>query len=127
MAHLVLSGVVVRGDQRGRALGFPTANVEVDDALLPGDGIYAGWLEDEAGVRRVAAVSVGGRPTYYGDHGARLVEAHVLDFTGDLYGQHVRIGVGEAVRGQERFSSNEELIDQMRRDVEAVRVAAASG
>ena len=122
--ELVIAGHVVAGDGRGGAeLGFPTANVELDEAApeLPEDGVYAGCLEDEPGQRRPAAVSVGTRPTYYGEKGVRLIEAYVLDFDGDLYGQRVRVGVTARVRGQERFSGNEELIAQMRRDVEAVR------
>ncbi len=128
VTHTVLTGVVVPGDKRGRELGFPTANVELDDseADLPPDGVYEGWLEDSGGTRRLAAVSIGGRPTYYGEHGARLVEAYVLDFSGDLYRQRVRVGVGSAVRGQERFASSDELIAQMRRDVEAVRRVASA-
>lgn len=126
MSHTVLVGTVVRGDQRGRELGFPTANVEVKDVELPPDGVYEGWIENESGERRVAAVSIGTRPTYYDEHGARLVEAHVLDFSGDLYGQQVSVGVGRVVRGQERFSSTEELIAQMHADVAAVRAAACS-
>ncbi len=125
--ELVLSGVVVTGDRRGGAeLGFPTANVELDEdaAELPEDGVYAGWLEDEGGERRLAAVSVGNRPTYYGERGVRLLEAYVIDFEGDLYGQHVRVGLAARVRGQERFSGSAELIAQMRRDVEAVRALA---
>lgn len=123
---VVLDGVVVAGDRRGRLLGFPTANVEVsggDD--LPEDGVYAGWLERASGERLPAAVSVGTRPTYYAEHGARLVEAYVLDFDGDLYGEQVRVAVRDRVRGQARFSTSEELVDQMRRDVEAVRAACA--
>lgn len=115
----------MQGDQRGRQLGFPTANVEVSGIELPPDGVYAGWLEDEHGVRRLAAVSIGGRPTYYGEHGARLVEAHVLDFSGDLYGQRVTVGVGSVVRPQERFSTVEELVAQMGADVAAIRAAAS--
>lgn len=123
----MLSGIVVRGDKRGRELGFPTANVHLDAASppLPGDGIYAGWFEGADGRRHLAAISVGSRPTYYGEHGSRLVEAHLLDFCGDLYGQGVRLGIGAKVRGQERFSSSEELIEQMRRDVEEIRQLAA--
>ena len=127
--EVVLAGVVVTGDRRGGAeLGFPTANVELDDSApeLPEDGVYAGWLEDAAGDRRLAAVSVGSRPTYYGEHGARLLEAYVLDFAGDLYGQHVRVGVTARLRGQERFSGSEQLIAQMHRDVQAVRVLAGA-
>ena len=125
---LVLSGVVVQGDRRGRELGFPTANVELDAASpqLPDDGIYAGWFEAADGTRHLAAISVGSRPTYYGEHGNRLVEAYLLDFCGDLYGQDVRVGVGQKVRGQVRFFSNGELIEQMHRDVEEVRLLASA-
>ena len=118
----MLEGVVVTGDRRGRELGFPTANVEVAaTAPLPPDGVYAGWFERSEGQRHVAAVSVGTRPTYYREGGGRLVEAYLLDFDGDLYGEHVRVGISQMVRGQARFSGSEELIAQMHRDVDAVR------
>lgn len=121
----VVEGVVVRGDRRGRELGFPTANVELAvDRELPEDGVYAGWLERSSGARHVAAISIGNRPTYYGEHGVRLIEAYLLDFSGDLYGEHVRVGVGRRVRGQLRFDGSEPLIEQMHKDVEAVRVAS---
>jgi riboflavin kinase/FMN adenylyltransferase len=119
----VIEGVVVRGDQRGRELGFPTANVEADSANgeLPPDGVYAGWVETLGPERHVAAISIGGRPTYYGAAGRRLVEAFLLDYEGDLYGQRLRIGLGPRVRGQARFDSESELIETMRRDIESVR------
>lgn len=116
----ILRGRVVHGDHRGRELGFPTANVEVREGAVPSDGVYQGWLHDD-GRRLLAAVSVGGRPTYYGDGGVRLVEVYVLDFDGDLYDRMVNVEVGERVRGQERFSTSEELVAQMHRDVAAVR------
>lgn len=127
MSEEVVTGVVVHGDRRGRELGFPTANValDADSPEPPGDGIYAGWFEDEGGCRHVAAVSIGGRPTFYGESGPRLVEAFLLDFEGDLYGQHVRVGIGEKVRGQERFGSSERLVERMSKDVEAVRAWAS--
>jgi len=121
----VLEGLVVTGDRRGRELGFPTANVEVAPTVaLPEDGVYAGWLERADGTRYVAAVSVGLRPTYYADGGRRLVEAYLLAFDGDLYGEEVRLGIGRRVRGQVRFETSEQLIEQMRRDLAAVRAAA---
>ena len=126
-AEIVLEGVVVTGDRRGRELGFPTANVEVPStAVLPADGVYAGWLERPNGARHVATVSVGLRPTYYADGARRLVEAYLLDFESDLYGEHVRVGVGMRVRGQTRFDTSEQLIEQMHQDVEAVRAASSA-
>ena len=121
----MLEGVVVTGDRRGRDLGFPTANVEIG-ADPPPDGVYAGWFERADGSCHLAAISVGSRPTYYGLNGERLVEAYLLDFDGDLYGEHVRVRVGPKVRDQVRFTRSDELIEQMRRDVEAVRALADS-
>lgn len=122
--EIVLEGLVVIGDRRGRELGFPTANVELPAATtLPADGVYAGWLERSDGRRHVAAISVGLRPTYYTDDGPRLVEAYLLDFEADLYGELVRVGFGARVRGQVRFDNSEELVEQMQRDVAAVRAA----
>ncbi|MHB1987934.1 MAG: riboflavin kinase [Acidimicrobiales bacterium] len=121
---VVLSGTVVSGDRRGgRELGFPTANVELDadGVALPSDGVYSGWFEGESGTRHLAAISIGTRPTYYGEHGIRLAEAYLLDFDGDLYGQHVTLGLEDRVREQVQFSGNEDLISQMHRDVEVVR------
>lgn len=124
--EIVLTGIVVAGDRRGRELGFPTANVELEEsgAVLPDDGVYAGWAEcvDEGSDQRhAAAISVGSRPTYYGERGVRLVEAYLLDFDGDLYGRRLRVGIGARVRGQVRFSRSDELTAQMERDVEVVR------
>ena len=90
---VVIEGFVEHGDERGRRLGFPTANLH-DVSAVGLDGVYAATFQiDPAndGPRYVAAVSVGRRPTYYGRHGVRLLEAHVLDFHGDLYGRRVRV------------------------------------
>jgi riboflavin kinase/FMN adenylyltransferase len=115
-------GVVERGDQRGAEhLGFPTANLTVPERIcLPADGVYAGTFVVEDEVERPAAISVGTRPTFYED-GDVLVEAYVLDFDGDLYGQRVKVRFREWVRGQERFDSTEALVEQMHADVEATR------
>jgi riboflavin kinase / FMN adenylyltransferase len=115
-------GVVERGDQRGAEhLGMPTANLTVPERIcLPADGVYAGTFAAEDEVERPAAISVGTRPTFYED-GDVLVEAYVLDFDGDLYGQRVKVRFREWVRGQERFDSTEELVEQMNADVEATR------
>jgi riboflavin kinase/FMN adenylyltransferase len=115
-------GVVERGDQRGAEhLGFPTANLTVPERIcLPADGVYAGTFVADDGVERPAAISVGTRPTFYED-GDVLVEAYVLDFDGDLYGQWVKVRFREWVRGQERFDSTEALVEKMNADVEATR------
>jgi riboflavin kinase/FMN adenylyltransferase len=115
-------GTVVVGDRRGRELGFPTANVAIPPEIcLPGDGIYAGTFEGDDGVRRKAAISLGRRPTFYPDAEASLLEAYVLDFDGDLYGQSARVQFVERLRGEEKFDSVDALIEQMHRDVEATR------
>jgi len=115
-------GVVGHGDRRGRELGFPTANVLVDDAiLLPADGIYAGTLRGADGIERPSAMSLGRRPTFYTDQGYSLLEVHVLDFDGDLYDEPVAVRFVERLRGEERFDSVEALIAQMTLDCHRAR------
>ncbi len=120
-------GEVVRGDQRGGTeLGFPTANVAVPAGIcLPAAGIYAGWYERPDGSRWEAAVSVGRRPTFYGNDGDLLVEAHLLDFSGDLYGEEARVSFVSRLRDEVAFDSVEALIEQMGRDVEVTRATLA--
>jgi riboflavin kinase / FMN adenylyltransferase len=113
---------VVPGDQRGRDLGFPTANMVPDPKLAsPGHGVYACRVGEH-----LAAVNVGVRPTFGADLHP-LVEAYVLDFEGDLYGQRLTIEFATRLRGEERFESVEELVAQMHRDVERTRELLASG
>ena len=121
-----LEGTVVHGDGRGRELGMPTANIVPDDALVhPGHGVYAALAEARAGTY-VAAVNVGVRPTFETGRGL-LVEPYLLDFSGDLYGQSLRLHFLERLRGERRFESAEKLIVQMRADVEeARRIASAT-
>jgi riboflavin kinase/FMN adenylyltransferase len=123
-----LDGVVVRGDQRGRGLGFPTANVRTASfAAVPADGIYAGrvvrideWGNTLASLPTLpAAISVGTNPTFDGRH--RSVEAYVLDFDGDLYGQNLGVEFAHRLRGMVRFDSVEDLITQMTDDVARTR------
>jgi riboflavin kinase/FMN adenylyltransferase len=117
-----LHGVVEHGDGRGRTIGCPTANVAVaGDMLLPSDGVYAGWYRRADGSRFAAAISVGRRPTFYDENGLLLVEAHLLDFDADLYGQRAWVEVTDWLRGQERFSSVDELITALQRDVAHTR------
>lgn len=115
-----LSGVVVVGDQRGRALGFPTANLPIPAELAtPGDGVYAGWLHlvDDPGTGALpAAVSVGTNPTFDGIE--RRVESHALGRTDlELYGTRIRVEFVRQLRGQMRFDGADELVVQMRHDV----------
>ncbi|MGQ0434327.1 MAG: bifunctional riboflavin kinase/FAD synthetase [Microthrixaceae bacterium] len=115
-------GIVAHGDKRGRELGFPTANVSVPgDILLPADGIYAGWLRRADGSVLPAALSLGRRPTFYVESHASLLEAHVLDFDGDLYDEHVRVTFVERLRGEERFEQVEDLVAQIHRDCDQAR------
>lgn len=117
-----LRGTVVTGDRRGRELGFPTANVDVPTRqCLPADGIYAGTFVAEDDVERIGAISLGRRPTFHPDAARSLLEVHVLDFDGDLYGQTVKVRVHHRLRGEERFESVDALVEQMRLDVEATR------
>jgi riboflavin kinase/FMN adenylyltransferase len=117
------TGVVVRGDQRGRELGFPTANVPVDRGYaVPADGVYAGWVRrlDGHHPRWPAAISVGTNPTF-GPH-ARRVEAYVLDRDDlELYGVEIAIEFYARLRGQVKYRGREALIAQMQHDVEQVR------
>jgi riboflavin kinase/FMN adenylyltransferase len=115
-APFQIRGEVVRGDGRGRELGFPTANLIPDEALVhPGHGIYACRADG-----RKAAVNVGVRPTFETGRG-ELVEAYLLDSDVDLYGQRLKLEFFTRLRGERRFPSVEELVAQMRRDVEEVR------
>ncbi|MDQ1437538.1 MAG: riboflavin kinase / adenylyltransferase [Acidimicrobiaceae bacterium] len=119
-------GVVEHGDARGRDLGFPTANVAVPgEILLPADGIYAGWYARPDGSRLPAAISLGRRPTFYADADRSLLEAHLLDFSGDLYGERARVQFSARLRGEIRFDRVEDLVAQMDKDVAATRAALA--
>jgi riboflavin kinase / FMN adenylyltransferase len=112
-----VEGTVVSGDARGGTLGFPTANLAVPgDLLVPAYGIYAG----RAGGHR-AAISIGVNPHYGGEE--RRVEAFLLDFEGDLYGERLVLELWQRLREERAFTSEQELIDQIGRDVEAARAA----
>jgi riboflavin kinase/FMN adenylyltransferase len=120
-APFMVEGEVVGGDQRGRELGFPTANLVPDDRLaIPGHGVYAAFAN---GVP--AAVNVGVRPTFESGRGV-LIETYLIDFDGDLYGSVLRVAFVARLRGEKRFPGVEELIAQMRADVEAAKRVCAS-
>jgi len=116
---VVVRGAVERGDQRGRTLGFPTANLSIDGTALE-DGVWAGWLDRGAGLH-LSAISVGGRPTFYGRAGQRLLEAHVLDFDDDLYDETVTIWLCHRVRRQRKFASLDALVAQLHTDIASCR------
>jgi len=123
-----LHGVVEHGDGRGRTIGFPTANVAIaGDMLMPRDGVYAGWYRRPDGSRHVAAISVGRRPTFYDENGLLLLEAFLLDFDGDLYGEQAWVSVTDWLRGQERFGSVDELVAALQRDVRRTRELTTGG
>lgn len=126
-AHVAASvpdvlGRVVPGDQRGRTLGFPTANLLLgaDDDHVS-DGVYAGAVAVRSGEKRWAAVSIGTRPTYYGSQGVRLLEAHVLDYAGDLYDHLLPVWLLAPIRLQVAFVDEQSLVDRLQRDVQHVR------
>jgi riboflavin kinase/FMN adenylyltransferase len=116
-------GTVEHGDNRGGAeLGFPTANVAVPaDVLLPADGIYAGWYERPDGTVHGTAINLGRRPQFYEDAPVSLLEAHLLDFRGDLYGEAAKVRFVARLRGEARFESVEALVEQIGRDCDDAR------
>lgn len=116
-----ISGVVRKGDQRGRELGFPTANVPVDESYaVPPDGVYTGWVVRAGGERLPAAISVGTNPTFGGVE--RRVESYVLDRTDlDLYGETIRVELVERIRGMVRYDGIDPLVAQMHDDVARTR------
>ena len=117
-------GVVGPGDQRGRTIGFPTANVQVDASMcLPADGVYAALVTLSDGTCRAAAVNLGRRPTFHEHADHSLLEAHLLDFSGDLYGQHLRVAFHAFLRGERKFSGIDELKAQLALDIEHARAA----
>jgi riboflavin kinase/FMN adenylyltransferase len=112
----MVEGRVVEGDQRGRELGFPTANLVPDDRLVvPGHGVYAAFANGHP-----AAVNIGIRPTFETGRGL-LIESFLIDYDGDLYGKNLRVAFVERLRGERRFPSVEDLVAQMNRDVDEAR------
>ena len=117
--NFVLEGKVVRGAGRGSGLGFPTANIETEKKmLLPGDGIYATWVDFD-NKRYMASTSIGIRPTF--DETERTIEAHLLDFSADIYGQLIRLEFIKLLRDEEKYDTVDELLVQIAKDVEITR------
>jgi riboflavin kinase/FMN adenylyltransferase len=116
-----LHGPVVRGVERGKVIGFPTANIAVGPGMaLPAFGVYATLAYvDVGGVVRKSVTNIGRRPTF--DNGERTVEVYIMDFDADIYGRELRIDVLKRLRGETRFSDPQELVEQIRRDVAGAR------
>ena len=117
-----LAGNVVAGDRVGRELGFPTANLEVSGLVLPPNGVYAGQVSRKGKLHR-AVVNIGFRPTLNRPDAPLRVEAHLLDFNGDLYGEELEIFFANKLRGEQKFASVAELRAQIARDIESARRA----
>ena len=118
--HVLVEGVVEHGDQRGRELGFPTANLVVAEDVVRRDGVWAG-LVHLLGVPDsqpwISAVSVGRRPTFYDKQSPRLLEAHLIGFRGDLYGRPIRVELHARLRPMRAFESADALVRQLWADV----------
>jgi riboflavin kinase/FMN adenylyltransferase len=118
-------GIVVNGDKRGRTIGFPTANVEVPNAMcLPADGVYAGKFRCDDGSVHACAINLGRRPTFFEHADHSLLEAHLLDFAGDLYGQKVSVTFEHFLRSERKFDGLEAIKTQLQLDVAAARLAS---
>jgi riboflavin kinase/FMN adenylyltransferase len=115
-------GRVVRGDRRGADLGFPTANVAIPAEIqLPADGVYAGWYLRPDGKAHPSAISLGTRPTFFDDTAPSVLEAHLLDFRGDLYEERARVSFLARLHDQVRFDTVQGLIAQMESDIDETR------
>ena len=118
-------GVVVNGDKRGRMIGFPTANVEVPNAMcLPADGVYAGKFQCDDGSVHACAINLGRRPTFFEHADHSLLEAHLLDFDGDLYGQKVSVTFEHFLRSERKFDGLDAIKSQLQLDVAAARLVS---
>jgi riboflavin kinase/FMN adenylyltransferase len=122
-----VSGVVVHGDKRGRTIGFPTANIEVPNAMcLPADGVYSGIVQRADGSTYVCAINLGRRPTFFEHADHSLLEAHLLDFEGDLYGERVSVTFEHFLRSERKFEGLESIKTQLQLDVAAARAAGTT-
>jgi len=124
--HFEVRGVVVHGDQRGRTIGFPTANIEVPKAIcIPADGVYVGVLTRDDGTKNICAINLGRRPTFYEHADHSMLEAHLLDFSGDLYGEKVKLTFTHFLRGERKFENIDALKMQLNLDVEQTRAVSS--
>lgn len=122
-AHEV-RGVVIEGDQRGRTIGFPTANVNIPSGMcLPADGVYAGIYRRPDGTEHSCAINLGRRPTFYANQDYSLLEAYLLDFAGDLYGEEAAVQFVAFLRSEKQFGGLDELKEQLVKDIDSARAA----
>src|SRR5690606_14301258 len=113
----VLQGEVIKGDQRGRRIGFPTANLAVpEELLIPRNGVYAGEAMVD-GKPYLAVLNIGRHPTF-GLSSKQTIEAHLLKFDGDLYGKQLEISLYKMLREEKKYNNADELIDQINKDIE---------
>mgnify|MGYP003343724752 FL=1 len=119
-----IRGTVIDGDKRGRTIGFPTANVAVPDGMcIPADGVYAAVYRRPDGSEHACAVNIGRRPTFYNDAQHSLIEAHLIDFSGDIYGEEAVVQFLAFLRSEKRFAGIDELKTQLVSDIEHARSA----
>jgi riboflavin kinase/FMN adenylyltransferase len=120
--HHEVRGTVVLGDQRGRLLGFPTANVAVPNTTcMPADGVYAGWYERPNGDVHPCAINLGRRPTFYEHADHSLLEAHLIDFSGDLYDEEAEVRFAHFLRSERKFDGIEAIVAQLNVDIDHAR------
>lgn len=119
-----LRGTVVLGDQRGRTIGFPTANLSTDSEMMPAVGVYAVWARVDGGEPHMAVANLGTRPTFEGEHFS--VEIHLLNFSGDLYGRELDVGFVQRLRGEIAFQNVDSLVAQIRVDIDAAKPILAA-
>ena len=117
-------GVVVSGDQRGRTIGFPTANVQIPSGMcMPSDGVYAGVYTRPDGTEYATAINLGRRPTFYANQESSLLEAYLMDFSGDLYDEAARVKFLAFLRSEKQFGGLDELKEQLVKDIDSARAA----
>jgi riboflavin kinase/FMN adenylyltransferase len=119
----ILAGFVVEGDRRGRQIGFPTANVDIEPSIItPADGTYATWTQAD-GKTYASATNIGFRPTFGG--GGRQVETHLFDYSGDLYNARIRVAFARKLRDEVKFNGVDALVKQLHEDVAQAKVVLA--
>ena len=119
----ILAGFVVEGDHRGRQIGFPTANVDIEPGnILPADGIYATWTQAD-GKTYTSATNIGFRPTFGG--GGRQIETHLFGYSGDLYNARIRVAFARKLRDEMKFDGVDALVKQLHKDVAQAKVVLA--